>query len=183
MIENEIDNDPPPPKPIDISELREIIRNAGLINKHIENRERRRKLIQEAKDLEAESATLTNTMELREQGKRDAIAAAKLPVKGISFGDGEILLNDIPFEQASDAEQLRTSIAMAMEMNPLLRVIRVRDGSLLDEDSMKLISEMADGEDYQVWIERVDGSGKTGFVLEDGHLKASDGIQAATAQA
>ena len=174
---------PPLPKPIDISELREKIRNAGLINKQIEERERKKKLLEESRNYESISTLLTAKMEKREQDKRDAIKAAKLPVEGISFGYGEILLNDVPFEQASDAEQLRASIAMAMALNPQLRVIRVRDGSLLDEDSMNLISEMADDKDYQVWIERVDSSGKVGFVLEDGHLKVSDGIQAATAQA
>ena len=182
-IEKAIYEAPPLPEPIDISELRETIRNAGLVNKQIEERERKKKLLDEVTSFDHESLLLTNTMEAREQEKRDAIAAAKLPIEGISFGDGEILLNDVPFEQASDAEQLRASIAMAMAMNPKLRVIRVRDGSLLDEDSMNLISEMADGEDYQVWIERVDGSGKTGFVLEDGHLKVSDGVQSASAQA
>ena len=50
------------------------------------------------------------------------------------------------------------------------RVIRVRDGSLLDEDSMNILAEMAVERDYQIWIERVDSSGKIGFVLEDGHL-------------
>jgi len=33
---------------------------------------------------------------------------------------------------------------------------------------------MADLEDYQIWIERVDGSGTIGFVLEDGHIKSQD---------
>ena len=73
--------------------------------------------------------------------------------------------------QIVTVEQLRTSIAIAMALNPKLRVIRVRDGSLLDEESLKLIADMADKEDYQVWCERVDSSGKIGFVLENGHLK------------
>ncbi len=170
QFEKQIDEAPPLPELIDISELREKIRNAGLINKQIEDRERKKKLLQESVRLEMESDSLTEALEKREQKKRDAVAGAKLPVEGISFGDGEILLNDVHFEQASDAEQLRASIAMAMATNPQLRVIRVRDGSLLDEDSMKMLEEMANGQDFQVWIERVDGSGKTGFVLEDGSL-------------
>ena len=70
-----------------------------------------------------------------------------------------------------DAQQLRASVAIAMAANPKLRVIRVRDGSLLDERAMRLLAEMADAHDCQVWIERVDTSGSVGFVLEDGHLK------------
>ena len=55
-----------------------------------------------------------------------------------------------------------------MAQNPKLRVLRVRDGSLLDEDALALIAKMAGDQDWQVWIERVDSTGKVGFVLEDG---------------
>ncbi len=82
------------------------------------------------------------------------------------------MLNGVPLTQASDAEQLRASLAIAMALNPKLRVIRVRDGSLLDSNAMKIIAEMAETKDFQVWIERVDDSGKVGFVLEDGHVVA-----------
>ena len=34
---------------------------------------------------------------------------------------------------------------------------------------------MADTEDYQIWIERVDGIGTVGFVIEDGTLKGAKG--------
>jgi hypothetical protein len=125
-----------------------------------------------AETLEAQSDALTKAREDREAAKRAAIAAAKLPVDGISFGDGEILLDGVPFDQASDAEQLRASIAIAMASNPKLRVIRVRDGSLLDADALKLLAEMADERDYQCWVERVSSDGKVGFVLEDGRLKS-----------
>jgi hypothetical protein len=33
---------------------------------------------------------------------------------------------------------------------------------------------MADKEDYQVWIEVVDSSGKVGFYIEEGEVKASN---------
>ena len=160
------------PDPVDTSKVREQIEAARATNEKIEQSKRKAAHTKAAEGAEKESKTITAAMEKREKEKRDAIAKAKLPVDGIGFGDNQILLDGLPFDQASDAEQLRASIAIAMASNPKLRVIRVRDGSLLDEDAMKLIAEMADGNDYQVWIERVDGSGKIGFVLEDGHLKA-----------
>ena len=59
---------------------------------------------------------------------------------------------------------------MAMALNPKLRVIRILDGSLLDADNLALITEMAAGADFQVWVERVaDGSG-VGVVIEDGSV-------------
>jgi len=72
-------------------------------------------------------------------------------------------------KHAADAQ-----LAIAMAANPALRVIRVRDGSLLDEDAMQMPADAADANDYQIWIERVDNTGEVGFVLEDGHIKTSD---------
>lgn len=131
----------------------------------------RAQLQTEAETLAKESAALTEAIETRAKAKQTAIAEAKLPVDGLELGDGIILLNGQPFDQASDAERLRTSIAIAMAENPRLHVIRVRDGSLLDGGGMNILAEMAEAKGYQIWVERVDTSGKVGFVLEDGHIK------------
>lgn len=162
---------PPLSDPIDTSEIRQSIQAAKEINAAIRQREQRQAYEAAAEEAEKKSKELTAKMDSREAEKRAAIYAAKLPVEGLGFGEGEILLNGIPFAQASDAEQLKVSIAIAMALNPKLRVIRVRDGSLLDEESMALLGQMVNGNDFQCWVERVDGSGKVGFVLEDGHLK------------
>lgn len=107
-----------------------------------------------------------------DQAKADALAKAEFPVPGLGFDDAGVTYNGVPFAQASAAEQIRVSLAMAMSLNPQLRVIRILDGSLLDADNLRLISEMAAERDYQVWIERVaDGSG-VGVVIEDGEIAA-----------
>ena len=50
-------------------------------------------------------------------------------------------------------------------------MLRIRDGSLLDEDSLRAIAEWAEKNDYQLWIEKVDTTGKVGIVIEDGQVK------------
>lgn len=103
--------------------------------------------------------------------KSDAIKAAKMPVQGLSFDEEGLTFDGIPFAQVSSAEQLRISTAMAMAANPKLKVIKITDGSLLDSDSMKIIEKLADDNDYQVWIEVVDDTGKVGVYIEDGEVK------------
>lgn len=132
-------------------------------------------LMKQVKECVARADQLTAQMDKRKADAADAVRSAALPVDGISFTDEAVLLNGVPFDQASDAEQLRASVAVAMALNPKLKVIRVRDGSLLDEDSMKLLGQMAEEKDYQVWVERVDGSGKVGFVLEGGKVVSHEG--------
>lgn len=134
---------------------------------------RREELLKQAREAEETAKALTESIDMREIEKRKAIEAAKLPIDGISFGDGEVLLRGVPWSQASDAERLVASMQMAMSMNPKLRVVRVRDGSLLDEDSMKIVADLAAKHDFQVWIERVDGSGRVGVVIEDGRVKST----------
>ncbi len=161
----------PLPAIIDTAAIAAKLNQARAANGNVERARQKAAHHGTAKKYEAESEQLTQNIEARSQAKRDAIAAAKMPVPGLDFGDGIVLLNGVPFEQASDAERLRASVAIAMAANPKLRVIRIRDGSLLDEDAMKLLAEMADANDMQVWIERVDSSGAVAFVLEDGHVR------------
>lgn len=167
------------PAPIDTAAVARQLEEARTINVNVRRAQDRARHERLAEDLEKRSEALTEAIEARNAQKRAAIAAAKMPVDGIGFGDGIVLLNGVPFEQGSDAEQLRASVAIAMALNPKLRVIRVRDGSLLDENSLKILEQMCADQDFQCWIEIVDSDGKTGFVIEDGQLKAADAEAAA----
>jgi len=98
-----------------------------------------------------------------------------MPIDGLSLGLDGILYNGIPFDQLSGAQSLRVSTAMAMAMNPTLKIVLIRDGSLLDKDNLKVISDMAKDKEYQVWIECVDdGSGKPAIYIEDGEIKKGE---------
>jgi DNA repair exonuclease SbcCD ATPase subunit len=158
-------------EPVDISKISEQIRTAERHNAAIDEALRNTKLKEEVAELKKSSDTLTEKIKQRETSKCDAIKSANIPVSGISFGDNQILLNGLPFNQASDAEQLRASMEVAMALNPKLKIIRVRDGSLLDSDSMKIVEKVAKEKDFQIWIEIVDSSGQVGFVLEAGEIK------------
>jgi len=152
----------------DVAPIRARLNEAKATNAFIASRAQRARLEEEANGLEARGEALTKAMEARRTAGQEAIAAAKMPVGGLGFGAGAVSFNGLPFEQASDAEKLRVSLAIAMASNPKLRVIRIRDGSLLDDESLAQIAAAAQAQDYQVWIERVDSSGKVGIVIEAG---------------
>lgn len=169
----------PLPNKVDVGDLRNRIEKAQLQNAEYARRKEQSELIAKAKGLEEESAALTKAMEDRDAAKSKALQEAKMPVAGLSLAEGRVLLNGLPFDQCSSAEQLRTSVAIAMAANPKLRVIRIKDGSLLDDDGMQLIAELAKDHDYQVWVERVDSSGKIGIVMEDGQVALDNDATAA----
>jgi hypothetical protein len=138
-------------------------------------------LLAEVEALTKKSEALTKAMADRQADKLAKISSAKLPIEGIGFGDGEILLNDLPFDQASGAEQLRASMAIALAANPKLPVVLIRDGSLLDEDGLRMVAEMAEARGAQVWLERVSNAGNVGVVIEAGRVK--DAVPTLTAEA
>jgi chromosome segregation ATPase len=148
------------------------------INEEISNIEKTNTAIREAqKTLEFRSAlekhskeadSLSGEMESLEEKKKTALKEAKFPVDGLAFDEEGILFKGIPFAQCSSAEQMKVSLAIASALNPQIRVIRVNDGSLLDSESMREVEAIAKEQDFQVWIEKVDESGKVGIVIEDG---------------
>ena len=55
-------------------------------------------------------------------------------------------------------------------LEPDLRVLLIREGSLLDKDSMKALEEDAREHGFVVLIERVGDGDKHGIVIEDGEI-------------
>lgn len=117
---------------------------------------------------------ITASLAARTAFKVDALQKTKMPIDGLSLGQGEVVFNDIPFLQLSAAEQLRISVAIAMAANPKLKIIRIKDGSLLDDDSLKMIQAMAGEHEYQIWCEMVNTTGKVGIFMEDGEVRENN---------
>lgn len=174
-LQKQLDDAPPLPDLVDVDAFRAKVAAAEAANASLRLHDQRDAHEADAKRLESEVDDLTKSMSVMDESKRLAIEGAALPVVGMKLGDGEVLLNDIPLSQASHAEKLRVSLAVAMAANPKLRVIRSYDGSLLDRRSMQIVADMARDGDYQVWIERVDETGEVGFYMEDGGVAAAYG--------
>ena len=154
----------------DVYEIRDQIANAETVNRQVRANIERKVLSTKLKSKQAESEDLTDRLHHIDESKAQQLSEAKFPVDGLSFSISEILYNDIPFSQASSAEQLRVSVAMGLAMNPKLKILLIRDGSLLDEDNLKLMGEMAQEADAQIWLERVGQGQEVSVIIEDGEV-------------
>lgn len=164
------------PPPLDLQAIRAKLPAAEETNRKIAQRERRKQLEAEAEAKEAAALDLTQAMEARTKVKEEAIAKAKMPVEGLGFGrdskgNGVVLMDGVPFDQSSTSKQIRVGVAIAMAANPKLRVILIREGSLISEPNLAILAEIAREHGFQIWVERVDTSGTVGFVIEDGAVK------------
>ena len=140
------------------------------INDKVRANHARLKVMAEAKSNTDKANELTGNLDAMDQKKSDAISAAKFPIQGLGFSDVGVTYKSVPFKQCSSAERLRVSTAIAMAANPNLRIIRIMDGSLLDSDNMAAITELAEENDFQVWIERVSDGPGLGIYIEDGSI-------------
>jgi len=158
-------------KPLNTVLLREDIENAEKLNTEIREAEKYIQIEKYKIEKEAESKKLTKDITDLDKNKLKLLKEKEMPIKGLTIDEVEVSYKNIPFNQLSSSEQLKVSMAMAMAMNPKLRVIRITDGSLLDDDNMKVIEDMASKFDYQIWLERVAVDEFADIVLVDGEIK------------
>jgi DNA repair exonuclease SbcCD ATPase subunit len=159
----------------DIEFLKEQLQNIETHNRRAREIQDYGKIRKSLRNIEEQIVKLNNSMELIDIEKAEALEKSPLPVKGLMVtAEGIMVLNEeglpVPFCQASAAQRLRISLGIAMAANPKLRIIRIADGSLLDDGNMKIVEEMAQDKDFQVWIEYAsrNDNDRMGVYIEDG---------------
>ena len=152
----------------DCTKLTKLITDAGEQNKLFDKAEKRQQIQTTKNEADKHYSQLSKDIEAVEAEKIAVLKKAQMPIEGLSVGDDCVYYNGVPIDQIASSEKLRVGVAVSMALNPKLKVLRVTDGSLLDSENLKTISDMVRDKDYQIWIERVDESGQVGIVIEDG---------------
>jgi len=160
------------PEPVDLEAIEVKVDGAEEINAAIREYRAGEEVRTKLTVAKQEAAELTKAIEEIDAAKADGLAKAVFPIEELGFDESGVTYKGVPFKQASSAEQLRVSLAMAIALNPKLRVIRIADGSLLDADNLALVEAVAKENDFQVWIEMVGDADSRGIVIEDGEIKA-----------
>lgn len=155
-----------------LEDLNNRIRNCEDTNRKVRQKQARDKMKAEANEKARSALSLTAQIDDLRKQKIDRMAAVDWPVDGLAFTDDGIEFNGLPFEQCSSAEQLKIAAAIGLAQKPELSILFIREGSLLDEESLKTVAELAGKYGAQVWIERVSEGAECSVVIEDGMVKA-----------
>ncbi len=155
---------------IDPQPLAEQLAQVDEINAKVRANQQRAEVAVALQEVQARSEGLSAEIDALAKAKAEALAAASMPIPGLGLGPDGVTLGELPLDQASAAEQLRVSVAIGLAMNPRLRVLLIRDASLLDSDSLRLVGEMAQAAGAQVWLERVEQDAATTVLIEDGQV-------------
>ncbi len=157
---------------VDTSELEQQLATVEETNAAIRANEEAKARKAQRAELKTERDKRTREITAIDTAKAKALRTAKFPVPGLGFDAHGVTYNERPFSQASSAEQIRVSVGMGMAMNPDLRVMFIRDGSLLDDEAMVALREQIEEHDFQLWIERVGNADETAVIIEDGQVQA-----------
>lgn len=158
--------------PVLLDPLKEKLASVETTNAKVRQNAERAKLVELNIAADEQAQDLSQQIEGLRQERINRLAEAKWPVDGLAFGDTGVTFNSLPFDQCSSAEQLRISTAIGLAQNPKLRVLLIRDGSLLDEDNLAAVAELAAAHDAQVWIERVGKGEECSVIIEDGAVSS-----------
>jgi len=156
---------------IDLTEITTQLETVEETNAKVREVLKAKELTAELEHKKKKAEEMSTRIKKIDVNKAEMLAEANLPVEGLSFDEDGVTYEGIPFSQCSGAEQLRISLAMGLAANPDLKVILIRDGSLLDDKSLEMVAKMADEAEAQVWMERVGEGKEVSVVIEDGEIR------------
>lgn len=155
----------------DAEELKRMLSNAEKVNGWVRANRAYVAAQSETERLLADIETKHQAVLAADEAKRAALAAVTFPVEGLGLSDDGVTFGGLPFAQASSSEQLRVSVAIGLALNPTLKVLLVRSGNLLDDDSLRAVGAQAEAAGAQVWVEWVTADAEgVSVMIEEGRV-------------
>lgn len=158
---------------VDPSPMEEALAAAQSTNGAVRALLARRKAAGRLKELGYASAQLSAQIDTLDGDRRLMTEAAIYPLPGMGFDqEGRFTFGGLPFEQASEAEQIRLATAIGLRMRP---VVLIRDGSAFDSENLAELDRYVTEAGGQAIVQVVkDSDDGVGFYLEDGALLQRD---------
>lgn len=167
----QIDREEVPPQDDDVEALRAELSRVDEVNAAVRAKAARAATAAELTLAEAAQATEQELLDAIEQTKRDGLAQATFPIPGLSVDETGVTFDGVPFSQLNSAHRMRVAFGIATASEPKLRLVIVRNGDLLDADSLEFLASLAEERGYTALVERDrDMSRAIGFTISDGML-------------
>lgn len=117
-------------------------------------------------------AALEKEMTACKEQKSKMISDTKMPVDKLVMTKDDVMVDGVAFNEISDAQKTQVSMAIAVSQNPEIKIVRIKEGSLLDKSMLAVVLKYAHEKDFQVWIERVaDEPSGNAIYIENGMIK------------
>lgn len=158
----------------DTAPLRAKMKTIEADNAKARSNAKRKEALDNYNSFENKAEFLTRQMAELEAEQKRRLAEAKFPVEGMSLEAGGILLNGLPFEQASQAERIMASVDVGIALNPELRLMICKDGNAMDAETIAALDAKLEDSDFQMIVEVVtntsDDEDRCAVVIKDGKV-------------
>ncbi len=157
--------------PVELEPIRERIRQHEEAARFTGKRELLATVETEAEAARAVYHEADKNLDAARAAVQELLGKADYPIEGMSYDHEHkrLLVNGVPYSDASQAERLSVAAAVAMAGDPPFQVLFARDGSLLDDESYKRLDELAASRGFQLFLEIVDSDKEgVGLWIEDG---------------
>lgn len=146
---------------VDLDTLNEEMNNISTHNMNVEKIANLQKEEVKLKEKQVLTETKTKRLEKIQEEKKTIFASSPLPVKGLEFNEEAVIYNGLPLneDQHPTSVLIGVGLRIGMALNPNLRLLIIREGSLLDKKSMDFILKTCEENNYQVLIEIVKPEG------------------------
>lgn len=140
---------------LDEEVVREKINNVDKINADFRREQERKELAVEVETLRKQSKDMTNQIKAIDEEKQSRLEKADWPLPGLGIDEKGVVLDDLPFEQASKAQRVLASVKIGMALNPKLRLLVCEDGNDLDNETLAALEQTLVDNDFQMLLEFV----------------------------
>lgn len=148
-------------KPVEVTELNEQFQKAVQFNKKAA----------EVKAYNEQQELMENQYQLAEEytqqikdlkaEKQERLEKANIGVPGLGIDEDGLTLDGLPLNstQLPKSQIIETGVRIVMATNPVVKVVRITDGALLDQQTMNRVMQFVNAEGYQAFVEIVERSG------------------------
>lgn len=165
----------------EIAAVQERLEQADAVNATLEPWKEFERAQEQLKAATTAADALTDQLGQLKSEELKLIAAAGIPVPGLTF-DAETcepLLNGFPLELASGGERIRLAVAVAIAVDPELRVCLVDEANDLDLEALQELDRLAQQHGFQVFACRIGLEGAGEIIVENGEARTAEPAEAA----
>lgn len=163
-----------PDRAPDIAAVKEKIAKADETNRKVRENAARDRLEAEVKASRGEYQKLSDRLKEIQEERADVVAKAEWPMEGMELNEDGLLMNGLPFEQASTSQRIMASVKVGMALNPKLRLLVCQHGSDLDNETLDALAKAVEEHNFQLLIEIVTRSkedeDRCAVVIADGQV-------------
>lgn len=162
---------PKEPDPEAMAAARERLKHIEAVNANVRiklNKETSSDALRKAKE-QVDRAERAIAKKLED--KQQLLESADFGIPDLFVNDEGVLFEGKPLEQQSSARTIEISTRIAMRDKTKLKLLIIRDASLIGTVIFKRIAEMAEAEGYQMWVERFqEDPSEQGIHIVDGSV-------------